>query len=158
MGHGGPGGDLGPAWALCDCIRMSPSEEHVWGAAVGDCSEPCTCTHSCRPGRDSGDGSSVLLSRCQCSSVAQSRLTLCDPMDCSTPGLPVHHQLPELAQIHVHQVSDASQPSHPVIPFSSCLQSFSPSGSFPMNQFFTSGGQSIGVSASASVLPVNTQA
>ena len=47
------------------------------------------------------------------SSVAQSCLTLCDPMDCSTPGLPVHHQLPELAQTHVHRVSDAIQPSHP---------------------------------------------
>ena len=38
----------------------------------------------------------------------------CDPMDCSTPGFPVHHQLPELAQIHVHQISDAIQPSHPL--------------------------------------------
>ena len=46
------------------------------------------------------------------SSVTQSCLTLCDPMDCSTPGLPVHHQLPELAQTHVHQVRDAIQPSH----------------------------------------------
>ena len=48
------------------------------------------------------------------SSVAQSCLTLCDPMNCSTPGLPVHHQLPELAQTHVHWVSDAIQPSHPL--------------------------------------------
>ena len=46
------------------------------------------------------------------SSVSQSCLTLCNPMDCSTPGLPVHHQLPELAQTHVHQVGDAIQPSH----------------------------------------------
>ena len=46
------------------------------------------------------------------SSVAQSCPTLCDPMDCSMPGLPVHHQLPELAQTHSHQVSDAIQPSH----------------------------------------------
>ena len=46
-------------------------------------------------------------------SVAQSCLTLCDPMDCSTPGLPVHHQLLELVQTHVHWVSDAIQPSHP---------------------------------------------
>ena len=76
-------------------------------------------------------------------------------MDCSTPGLPVHHQLLELVQTHVHWVSDAIQPSHPVIPFSSCLQSFPALGSFPMSQFFTSGGQSIGVSASASVLPMN---
>jgi len=50
----------------------------------------------------------------QFSSVAQSCLTLCDPMDYSTPGLPVHHQLPELAQTHIHRVSDAIQPSHPL--------------------------------------------
>ena len=50
----------------------------------------------------------------QFSSVAQSRPTLCDPMDCSTPGLPVYHQLSELTQIHVHRVSDAIQPSHPL--------------------------------------------
>ena len=48
------------------------------------------------------------------SSVAQSCLTLCDPMDCSTPGFPVHHLLPELAQTHVHRVGDAIQPSHPL--------------------------------------------
>ena len=50
----------------------------------------------------------------QCSSVAQSCPTLCKPMDCSTPGFPVHHQLPELAQTHVHRVCDAIQPSHPL--------------------------------------------
>ena len=50
----------------------------------------------------------------QFSSVAQSCLTLCDPMDCSTPGFPVHHLLPDLAQTHVHQVHDAIQPSHPL--------------------------------------------
>ena len=49
----------------------------------------------------------------QFSSVTQSCPTLCDPMNCATPGLPVHHQLPEFTQIHVHQVSDAIQPSHP---------------------------------------------
>ena len=48
----------------------------------------------------------------QFSSVAQLCLTLCDHMDCSTPGFPVHDQLPELAQTHVHQVGDAIQPSH----------------------------------------------
>ena len=52
----------------------------------------------------------------QFSSVAQSCLTLCHPMDCSTPGFPVHHQFPELAQTHVHQVSDAIQPSHSLSP------------------------------------------
>ena len=50
----------------------------------------------------------------QFSSVTQSCLTLCDPMDCSTPGLPVHHQLPEFTQTHVHWVGDAIQPSHPL--------------------------------------------
>ena len=50
----------------------------------------------------------------QFSSVAQLGLTLCDPMNCSTPGLPVHHQLPEFTQTHVHRVSDAIQPSHPL--------------------------------------------
>ena len=80
----------------------------------------------------------------QFSSVAQLCLTLCDPMDCSTPGLPVHHQLLELAQTHVHRVSDAIQPSS-VLPFSSCPQSFPASGTFPVSQLFASG-QSIGVS------------
>ena len=49
------------------------------------------------------------------SSVAQSCPTLCDPMNCSTPGLPVHHQLPEFTQTHVHRVGDAIQPSHPLL-------------------------------------------
>ena len=48
------------------------------------------------------------------SSVTQSCPTLCDPMDCCTPGLPVHHHLPEFTQTHVHQVGDAIQPSHPL--------------------------------------------
>ena len=52
--------------------------------------------------------------RVQFSSVAQSCLTLCDPMNCSTPGLPIHHQLPKFTQTHVHRVSDAIQPSHPL--------------------------------------------
>ena len=51
----------------------------------------------------------------QFSSAAQSCVTLCNPMGCSTPGLPVHHQLPELAQTHVERVSDAIQPSHPLL-------------------------------------------
>ena len=69
---------------------------------------------------------------------------------CNTPCFPIHHQLLELAQTHVHRVSDASHPtiSSSVVPFS-CLQSFSAPGSFPMSQFFASGSQSIGVSASS---------
>ena len=58
----------------------------------------------------------IILFSCayQFSSGTQSCLTLCDPMDCSTPGLPVHHQLPELTQTHAHQVGDAIQPSYPL--------------------------------------------
>ena len=94
----------------------------------------------------------------QFSSVAQSCPTLCEPMDCSTPGFPVHHQLPN------------SFPSswwcHPtilssVVPFSSNLQSFPASGSFLVSQFFTSGDPSPRLSGmlvtSASVLPKNIQ-
>ena len=93
----------------------------------------------------------------QFSSVAQWCLTPCDPLDCSTLDFPVHHQLPELAQTR-----PSSQWCHPtisssVIPFSSHLQSFPASGSFPVSQFFPSTGQSIGASASASVLPLNIQ-
>ena len=57
---------------------------------------------------------SLLKKSVQFSSVAQSCLTLCNPMNCSTPYLPVHHQLPEFTQTRVHQVSDAIQPSHPL--------------------------------------------
>ena len=72
------------------------------------------------------------------------------------PGFPVHHRLPVLGQTPVHRVSDAIQPSHPLSsPTPPCLQSFPASGSFPVSHFFTSGGQSIGASASASVLPTN---
>ena len=86
------------------------------------------------------------------SSVSQACPTLCDPMGCSMPGFPVHHQLLEVTQTHVHQTISSS-----VIPFSSCLQSFPASESFQMNQFFASGGQSIRVSVSPSVLPMNVQ-
>ena len=77
-------------------------------------------------------------------------------MDCSTPGLSVHHEHPELTQTHVPRVSDAIQPSHSLSPpFSSCPQSFPAPGSFPMSLLLASGGQSTGVSAS--VHPVNIQ-
>ena len=55
-----------------------------------------------------------MISTAQFSSVTQSCLTLFDPMDCSTQGFPVHHQLSDLTQTHVHRVSDAIQPSHPL--------------------------------------------
>ena len=88
--------------------------------------------------------------------VAQSCPTLWDPMNCSMAGLPVHHQLPESTQTHVHSVGDAIQPSHPLLSLSP-PQFFPASGSFQMSQLFASGGQGIGVSAPTSVLPVNTQ-
>ena len=82
-------------------------------------------------------------------------------MECSTPIFPVHHQLPELAQTHRWWLCSMSSWCHPIIsssvvPFS-CLQSLPATRSFPVRQFFASGGQSIGVSASASVLPLNIQ-
>ena len=92
------------------------------------------------------------------SSVTQLCLTLCDPMDCSTSGFPVHHQLPELTQSHVHWVGDAIQQFHPLLTPS--LPAFNLSlhqGLFQWVSFFTSGGQSIRVSASVSVLLMNTQ-
>ena len=73
----------------------------------------------------------------QFSSVTQSRLTLCDPMNRSTPGLPVHHQLPKFTQTHVHQVSDAIQLSHPLLSPSPLVpKSLPASESFPMSQLF----------------------
>ena len=83
---------------------------------------------------------------------------LCDPVDCSTPGLPVICHLPELTQTHIQWVCDA-KPNHlilccPLIPLPSVIPA---SGSFLMSQIFATGGQSTGASASASVLPVNIQ-
>ena len=90
---------------------------------------------------------------CNFSSVAQSCLTLCDPMDCSPPGFPIHHQHLEIAQTHVYWVSDAIQPFYPLL---------SPSPpAFNLSQHrghvLASGSQSIRVSGSASVLPMKIQ-
>ena len=88
----------------------------------------------------------------------QSCLTLCDPMNLSTPGLRVHHQLPESTQTHVHWVGDAIQPSHPLSsPSPLTFNLAQHQGVFQMSQLFASGGQSVGVSVSKSVLPMNTQ-
>ena len=77
------------------------------------------------------------------------------PQGCSTAGLPVLHSIPEFAQTHVHCVDDAIPLSHPLMPSSPPALSFPASGSFTINRLFASGGQSIGASDSASVLPVN---
>ena len=89
---------------------------------------------------------------CLCS-VTESCPTLCDPMDFSTPGFPVPHHLQEFAQIHVNWVGDAIQPPHPLSP----LLLLPASGSFPKSRPFTSGVQTIGASASVSILPMNIQ-
>ena len=72
-----------------------------WGRVDFQCHDNLCCT-------------AKWLSYTRISSVAHWCLTLCDPIDCSTPGLPVHHQLPEFTQTHVHRVDDAIQPSHPL--------------------------------------------
>ena len=101
-------------------------------------------------------GCSPLFSSAQFSrSVVSNSL---DHMNRSTPGLPVHHQLLEFTQTHVHRVKWCHPAiSSSVIPFSSCPQSLPASESFPMSQLFAWGGQSIGVSALASFLPKKSQ-
>jgi len=84
---------------------------------------------------------------CCCCSVAKLCPALCNPMDFSMLGSPVLHYLAELAQIHVHWVSDAIRPPSSVVSFSFCLQSFPASGSFPVSRLFQSGGRSIAASA-----------
>ena len=93
----------------------------------------------------------------QFNSVPQLCPILWDPLNCSTPGFPVHHQFPELAQTQVHGVSDVIQQSHPLSSPSPPPLIFPSIRVFPVSQFFASGDQSIGVSASASVLPMNIQ-
>ena len=97
------------------------------------------------------------MSSVQFSSVAQSCPTLCDPMNCSTPGLPVHHWLPYSPKLM--SIESVIPSSHLILcrPFSSCPQSLPASESFPMSQLFTWGGQSTGVSALASFLPKKSQ-
>ena len=94
----------------------------------------------------------------QFSSVAQSCPTLCDPMDCNMPGLPLQHQLLELAQTHVCQVSDAMQPSRPLSsPSPPAFNLSQHQGIFQWVSSLHHMAESIGVSVSASVLPMNTQ-
>ena len=93
-----------------------------------------------------------------CCSVPKSCPTLCDRMDCSKPGFPVLHCPPEFAQTHVHWVSDAIQPSHPQsTPHSPAFNLSQHQGLFQWVSSLHQVAQSIGISASASVLPVNIQ-
>ena len=93
-----------------------------------------------------------------CCSVTKSCQTLCEPMNCSTPGSSVHHYLPEFARTHVPSVSETIQPSHPLSPPSPFAHGFSQcQGLFQWVSLFTSGGQSTGASASAPAFPMNIQ-
>ena len=94
---------------------------------------------------------------CSCCSVAQSWPTLCNPIDCSMPGFLVLYYLLEFAQTYLHRGDDAIWTSPPMSSPSPPALSLSQNESFPMSWLFTSGDQSIGASASASVLPVNIQ-
>ena len=129
-----------------------------------DCSPPGSYAHGDSPYETTGvgcqgifpsQGSNSRLVKF-CCSVTQSCLTLCGPMDCSTPGFPVLHHLLKLAQTHVHWVGDAIQPSCPLSSPSPPAFNLSQHQGL-VSQPFTSGGQSVEASASASVLPINIQ-
>ena len=109
-------------WRL-ECSTFTAASFRIWNSSTGILSPPVALFIVMRPkahltshSRTSGSRWVITpwwLSSVQFSSVAQSCPTLCDPMNRSTPGLPVHHQLPEFTQTHVRRVSDAIQPSHP---------------------------------------------
>ena len=143
-----PPGRLSPALASRRSASRAGSPAGPPGPVTNAASRFLPLPHHPTPSSPWQPGSSP------CCSVTQSSPILCDPMDCSIPGFPALHHLPEFAQTHVHWISDAMQPtSSPVVPFS-YPQSFPTSGSFLVSQLFTPGSQSIG--ASASVFPVNT--
>ena len=138
-----------PLWNALECPSLSPQP-------------PCDLTLGFKvsaPGylfQPPGLGPRFPSFSLQFSSVAQSCPTLCDPMNRSTPGLPVHHQLPEFTQTIVHRVDDAVQPSHPLLSPSPPAPNPSQHQGLFQCVNSASGGQSIGVSALASVLPKNT--
>ena len=139
----------------CSWIRHSrdqQKEEESAVMGVGGCQGGKHITKPRSQAAWSKLGSWRTDNKSQFSSVTHSCLTLCNPMDCRTPGLPVHHQHLEQAQTYVHGVGDAIQPF--VILFSSCPQPFPASESFSMSRLFASGVQTIGAS---SVLPMNIQ-
>ena len=111
---------------------------------------------SCKPNQTSRTIYPSRVSSVKFNSVSQSCPTLCNPINLSIPGLPVHHHVTEFTQTHVHQVGDAIQPSHPLSSPLPPAPNPSQCQSFPMSQLFAWGGQSTGVSALASFLPKNT--
>ena len=157
-------------WQGCRILFPGPKVK----ALIGHGDERARLESSCRPGAWptrlgfffsdlyfpwlSGMAMCLLSTQFIFSSVARTCPTLCDPMDCSTPDLPAHHQLPEFTQTHVHWVGDAMQPPHLLLfPSPPAFDLSQHQGLFQWVSSLASGGQSIGVSASASVLPVNIQ-
>ena len=105
---------LGDKWSW----GQGATAERWWGGRwvqkEGSKPPPTRRARSQCKGLNSQSGGQEHLSSVHFSSITQLCLTACDPMDCSTPGHPVHHQLPEFPQTHVHWVGDAIQPSHPL--------------------------------------------
>ena len=126
-------------WKNSRKLHSSPS---IWGTRKWE--RHIYCVFFCTPSLQFSSIKSLICVR------------LCNKMDCSMPGFPVHHQLLELAETHVHLWCHSTISSS-FVSFSSCLQSVPASGSFPMSQLFASGGQRIGILASVSVLPMNIQ-
>ena len=141
-------------WLFCPLFLNGSTFQAQWSAKPKSQPDNARPTHliSTLPSLFSD----ILL---QFSSVTQSCPTLCNPMNHSRPGLPVHHQLPGFTQTHAHWVGDAIQPSHPLSFPSPPIFNLSQHQGFffQMSRCFTQGGQSIWVSASTSVLPMNTQ-
>ena len=150
-------------WKQRKCPTMEEWVESMWGIYRQTCMSHThihTHTRMTQPSKGGNYASCNNMDEpnwhsVQFSSVAQSCLALCNPMDCRIPGFPVHHQLPEFTQTHAQWCHPTISSS--VVPFSSRLQSFPASQSFQRSQLFTSGGQSIGVSALASVISMNIQ-
>ena len=136
------------------CKGQSASNGWTWPAPTMT-SSPTACFLAHSAPDTLGSERAILFSSVQFSSVTQSCLTLCNPMDCSTPGLPVHHQLLKFTQTHVHWVGDAIQLSHPLS--SPSPPTFNLSQHQDLLKWVSSSHQSIGVSASTSVLPMSTQ-
>ena len=147
---------LKPAQARAHALQQEKSLQWEVHAPQPDSSSrllPLEKTHT-QQWRPSPAGKKISLSK-SVSSVTQLCLTLCNPMDCSTPGLPVHGQLPEFTQTHVHWVSDSFQPSHP--PLSSSSPAFNLSQHQGLFKWVSSSHQVAKVSVSASVFPVTIQ-
>ena len=141
-------------WGQPDRAKMM-QQLKPWEHKTQKCKKVSFLTESLRPHSENWQ---THRTKDSVSLVAEACLALCNPMNCSMPGLSVHHQLRGFTQTHVHWDGDAIQSSHPLSsPSAHALNLSQASGSFPLSQLFTWGGQCTGVSTSASVLPMNTQ-